>query len=195
MGYAIAEAAAELGACVNLISGKVNLRASHSIKLTHVDSALQMHQAALAQACASDIFIACAAVADYRPDNIADDKIKKEADTMVISMIKNPDIVADVAALNENRPFTVGFAAETQNLEAYAKDKMQRKKLDMICANDVAHHSQGFNSDNNALLVLSRALKDGRNEIEKQQLPLTNKKALARTLIEVIIKQYKKPAK
>ena len=200
MGYAIAAAAFKLGANVNLISGKVsqslskNLSksASQSIKLTSVDSALQMHQAALALAPSSDIFIACAAVADYRPVDVADEKIKKSADTMTITMIKNPDIVADVAALTDNRPFTVGFAAETQNVAAYAKDKMQRKKLDMICANNVATSGQGFNADANALSVFHQ---DPGQPIAVNELPLADKTVLAQSLIELIITHYKKQAK
>jgi phosphopantothenoylcysteine decarboxylase/phosphopantothenate--cysteine ligase len=182
MGYAIAQAAAERGAKVNIISGKVALKAAENISVTNVDSAMQMHQAALSLAPTSDIFIACAAVADYRPLEVAGQKIKKSADTMTITMVKNPDIVADVASLSENRPYTVGFAAETQNVAQYAKDKMQRKSLDMICANNVATGGQGFNADDNALSVFWA---DGSKE-----LPLTDKKQLGHNLIDLIITQY-----
>lgn len=190
MGYAIAAVAAEQGAKVHLISGKVSLAVPQGITLSGVDSALQMHQAALAAAPAADIFIACAAVADYRPANVAADKIKKSADTMTINMVKNPDIVADVAALSVDRPFVVGFAAETQNLEHYAKDKMQRKKLDMICANNVATGGQGFNADDNALTVFFRPAGEEKSAIGSETLPLANKKALAQSLVGLIIKQY-----
>lgn len=186
MGYAIAEAAMALGAKVNLISGKVSLKASNGIDVSAVDSALQMHKAALALAPASDIFIACAAVADYRPADISEQKIKKSADSMTVSMIKNPDIVADVAALTDNRPFTVGFAAETENVEEHAKGKMQRKKLDMICANDVAASGQGFNADDNALTVFWQ----DQGDISSQALGLSNKSVLAHSLLELVVNHY-----
>ncbi|MFT5163524.1 MAG: phosphopantothenoylcysteine decarboxylase/phosphopantothenate--cysteine ligase [Alteromonadaceae bacterium] len=194
MGYAIAQAALELGANVNLISGKVNIQAPEGVKFSSVDSALQMHEAALRLAPTSDIFIACAAVADYRPADIATDKIKKSADTMTVTLIKNPDIVADVANLSQNRPFTVGFAAETQNIEAYAKGKMQRKKLDIICANNVATAGQGFNADANALSVFYRNDDNG-DDITSTELPLADKKVLARTLVELITHQFKQAGK
>jgi phosphopantothenoylcysteine decarboxylase/phosphopantothenate--cysteine ligase len=187
MGYAIAQAAEQLGAKVNLISGKVALQPPTQVAVTHVDSALQMHQASMSLAPQSDIFIACAAVADYRPTTAADQKIKKSADTMTITMVKNPDIVADVAALAGNRPYTVGFAAETQDVESYAKGKMQRKNLDMICANDVSVAGQGFNADQNALCVFWQ---DG-----SQVLPLADKAALGQSLIKLILNQYRNQKK
>jgi phosphopantothenoylcysteine decarboxylase/phosphopantothenate--cysteine ligase len=182
MGYAIAQAAINLGAKVNLISGNVAIQPPALVNTIKVDSALQMHQAALAVATTSDIFIACAAVADYRPIEIAEQKIKKSADTMTITMVKNPDIVADVAALTDNRPFTVGFAAETQDIQSYAKDKMQRKGLDMICANNVAISGQGFNADQNALSVFWH---DG-----SKTLPLADKVQLGQSLIQLILQQF-----
>jgi phosphopantothenoylcysteine decarboxylase/phosphopantothenate--cysteine ligase len=141
-----------------------------------------MHKASLDLAKNSDVFIACAAVADYRPDNVATQKIKKDSDVMQITMTKNPDIVKDVAALTANRPFVVGFAAETQDVEQYAKSKMQRKNLDMICANDVSVSGQGFNSDQNALKVY---WDDG-----SKDLPLDNKDALAKHLLLLIHQTY-----
>ena len=182
MGYAIAEAAIAAGATVNLISGKVAIAAPKDVNLVNVISALEMHQQALNLAPQSDIFIACAAVADYRPANLANQKIKKSADEMTITLVKNPDIVADVAALTKNRPFTVGFAAETQDVEHYAKDKMQRKKLDMICANDVSVEGQGFNAEQNALNVFWHQ----GNEL----LPLNDKKRLGKDLVQLIAKLF-----
>ncbi len=155
MGFALAQAAQQLGAEVTLISGPVSLQTPNGVKRINVVSAEEMHQAAIANATHHDIFIGCAAVADYRPVDIAAQKIKKTADNddMHITMVKNPDIIASVASLSASRPFTVGFAAETQNVEAYALDKLQRKNLDMICANDVSIAGQGFNSDSNAITV------------------------------------------
>ncbi|MBY6199035.1 bifunctional phosphopantothenoylcysteine decarboxylase/phosphopantothenate--cysteine ligase CoaBC [Vibrio hangzhouensis] len=155
MGFALASAARQLGADVTLIAGPVSLATPQGVKRIDVISAQQMYDAALDHAVSHDVFIGCAAVADYRPLSVADQKIKKTADNddMQISMIKNPDIIASVAMLTESRPFTVGFAAETQEVEAYALDKLQRKNLDMICANDVSVEGQGFNSDSNAITV------------------------------------------
>lgn len=181
MGFAIAQAAQELGAEVKLITGPVNLPTPHQVERLDVISAEQMHQSALAQAQQSDLFIACAAVADYRPQAVASQKIKKSNQDMTITMVKNPDIVADVAALSKQRPFVVGFAAETQDVEHYARDKMQRKKLNMICANDVSIQGQGFNSEQNALKVYwPNGSKD---------LPLNDKLSLARDLLTVVLQQ------
>ena len=177
MGFAIARAAQNLGADVTIISGPVNLITPENCHEISVTSAIEMHQQALEHAATSDVFVACAAVADYRLDNIANEKIKKSHDTMQLNLIKNPDIVADVAAMT-NKPFTVGFAAETQDVEHYARDKLARKKLDMIAANNVAAEGQGFNSDDNALTVFTAN--------DEQALPLMNKNELAKKLVQHI---------
>lgn len=183
MGFAIANACQLLGANVNVIHGPVSIPTLQNVTNIAVESASEMHAAALNITDSTDIFIACAAVADYRPVTVAAQKIKKSADEMIIKMEKNPDIVADVAALTKNRPFTVGFAAETQNVAQYAKDKMQRKKLDMICANDVSGSEQGFNSNQNALTVF---WPQGSESIE-----LTSKTQLAQQLMQVIFNRFK----
>ncbi|HEX5792935.1 MAG TPA: bifunctional phosphopantothenoylcysteine decarboxylase/phosphopantothenate--cysteine ligase CoaBC, partial [Rheinheimera sp.] len=139
MGFALAAAAAAMGADVTLISGPVQLATPAGVNRIDVTTAQQMHEAALAQAVQSDIFIGCAAVADYRVAHIAGEKMKKQGDgALELKLVQNPDIIAAVTALPAQRPFTVGFAAETQNLLQYAKDKLARKKLDLICANDVS---------------------------------------------------------
>ncbi len=183
MGFAIAEAAADLGAEVTLISGPVSLSTPRQVSRIDVESALEMHQHVMEHAASCDIFIGCAAVADYRPERIAEHKIKKtdQNSTLSITMVKNPDIVASVAALTEQRPFTVGFAAETQEVEKYARSKLANKNLDMICANDVSIEGQGFNSNNNSLTVYWH---DG-----AQALPLTSKRELARALMLLINEQ------
>lgn len=182
MGFAIAEAAAALGAKVNLIAGPVSLDTPKDVLRFDVSSAKEMHDAALELAQQSDIFIACAAVADYRPASVAEQKIKKNDDDMAIVMVKNPDIVADVAKLESQRPFVVGFAAETQDVEKYAMSKLSKKNLDMICANDVSVLGQGFNSDNNALKVYwQNGSKD---------LPLSSKQQLSFELLKVIQERY-----
>ncbi|WP_442792756.1 bifunctional phosphopantothenoylcysteine decarboxylase/phosphopantothenate--cysteine ligase CoaBC [Pseudoalteromonas sp. T1lg76] len=178
MGYALAEAALALGAKVNLISGPVSLTPPAQCQVYGVQSALEMHQQALALAPQSDIFIGCAAVADYRAADIAEQKMKKQGDELTLTLVKNPDIIADVAALTKQRPFTVGFAAETQDVATYAKGKLRNKNLDMICANDVAKQGQGFNSDSNALTLFSAD--------SELSLPLTDKHKLALTVMENI---------
>lgn len=153
MGFALAQAAIQLGANVNLIAGPVNLATPANCHRVNVISAENMLQKALELAPKSDVFIGCAAVADYRAAEIASNKMKKQGDEMVIKLAKNPDIIANVAALTHQRPFTVGFAAETNDVANYAKDKLMRKKLDLICANDVSQSGIGFNSDNNAMTL------------------------------------------
>ncbi|HHF2871602.1 TPA: bifunctional phosphopantothenoylcysteine decarboxylase/phosphopantothenate--cysteine ligase CoaBC [Vibrio diabolicus] len=155
MGYALASAAAQMGAKVTLVSGPVSLNTPVGVERINVSSAQEMHEAVMAHANKHDAFISCAAVADYRPQTIASQKLKKTEgnDEMVINMVKNPDIVASVAAMTEKRPFTVGFAAETNDVETYARGKLTKKNLDMICANDVSVAGQGFNSNDNAITL------------------------------------------
>ena len=184
MGYAIAEAAINAGAKVTLISGPTKLTPPSQSSCINIDSAADMHHHALTLAPSADVFIACAAVADYRVAQVAEQKIKKHEDAMQINLVKNPDIVADVAGLTENRPFTVGFAAETQDIEQYAKGKLQRKNLDLIAANNVAVAGQGFNSDDNALTVYSAN--------DKTELSLASKSQLAEQLVAIVAEQLAK---
>ncbi|MDI5932274.1 bifunctional phosphopantothenoylcysteine decarboxylase/phosphopantothenate--cysteine ligase CoaBC [Halomonas kalidii] len=161
MGYALAAAAARLGATVRLISGPVSLPTPEGVERLDVETACEMHDAAQRLAPDSDIFIGCAAVADYRAEAPAEHKIKKHEgkDGLILSLVKNPDIIAAVAGRrpsNTLRPLVVGFAAETRDLEAYARDKLTRKKLDMIVANDVSRAGLGFGADDNAALILWR---------------------------------------
>lgn len=166
MGFALAQAAAAMGAKVTLISGPVQLATPDGVTRIDVSSAQQMYDAAMAQAIQSDVFIGCAAVADYRVAEVASEKMKKQADNALqLTLVQNPDIIASIAALTQNRPFTVGFAAETQNVMQYAKEKLARKKLDLICANDVSGSELGFNSDNNAVMLLWQ---DGEKAFEAQ---------------------------
>jgi len=157
MGYALAQAAVNAGAKVTLISGPTALSCPDHVTRVDVVSAEDMYQASMAVLNECDIFIASAAVADFRPENIAEQKMKKTAaeDTMTITMVKNPDIVASIASAN-NKPFVVGFAAETHDVLRYAKDKLHRKNLDMIIANDVSDPAIGFNSDNNTVTIVTK---------------------------------------
>ncbi len=180
MGYAVASAFCRVGAEVVLISGPTQLPCPAGVTRVDVVSAQEMHAAAMAAAknnCA--IFVASAAVADYRPDLVADQKIKKTQDAMAIQLVKNPDIVSDVAAL-ENKPFTVGFAAETQAVETYARDKLQRKNLDMIVANDVSVAGIGFNSDDNAAMLI---WPDG-----QESCPQQSKASLAESIVMRVLR-------
>ena len=181
MGYAIAEAARDAGARVTLISGPVNLKTPERIHTLKIDSARDMLEAALQHIDACQIFIAAAAVADYRPLNVANQKIKKSGDSIEMTMIKNPDVVATVAQ-HPQRPFTVGFAAETQAVEEYARGKLENKNLDMIVANDVSRDDIGFNSDTNAATVLWR---EGQQSFDSM-----SKHTMARQLIELIAHRY-----
>jgi phosphopantothenoylcysteine decarboxylase/phosphopantothenate--cysteine ligase len=153
MGYALARAAAEAGALTTLISGPVTLPTPEHVNLVEVESARDMLESCQGLIEDCDIFIACAAVADYRPVETQGTKIKKSEEQITLKLIRNPDIVSLVAAA-ANGPFTVGFAAETNDVLSYARDKMQRKGLDMIIANDVSDRSIGFNSDENEVTVL-----------------------------------------
>jgi phosphopantothenoylcysteine decarboxylase/phosphopantothenate--cysteine ligase len=153
MGFALAEACIEAGASVTLISGPVHLPTPDRVQRIKVTSALDMLQASQqAVALGCDLFIASAAVADYRPATIAEQKIKKQGDNIFVELIKNPDIVATIAH-SANKPFVLGFAAETERVEEYARSKLQRKNLDMIACNDVSRTDIGFQSDDNAMTV------------------------------------------
>lgn len=181
MGFAIATAAAALGAQVRLVAGPVNLSTPAGVTRVDVESASEMLEAVLSEP--GDIFIACAAVADYRAEQVADEKIKKQADQLGLKLIRNPDILATVASM-ETSPFTVGFAAETEQLETYARAKLDAKGLDMIAANWVGERAAGggFNSENNALELYWH---DG-----GESLPSMAKSDLARELMRVVAERY-----
>ncbi|RTR29271.1 bifunctional phosphopantothenoylcysteine decarboxylase/phosphopantothenate--cysteine ligase CoaBC [Shewanella atlantica] len=180
MGFALAKAAADMGANVTLVSGPVHLPTPAGVNRIDVESTDDMLNVVMAQVDSNDIFIGCAAVADYRVADIATDKIKKSATEMQLALVRNPDILANVAS-HTPRPFTVGFAAETQDVARYAKDKLIRKKLDMIAANDVSSPELGFNADSNALKVIW--------EKGEQDLPATDKLTLATQLLTLIAKR------
>ena len=182
MGFALATAFAERGANVTLISGPVNLLTPPNVTRVDVTSGQEMCQAALKSAVENQIFIGCAAVADYRLAEVSTQKIKKSGEELSLKLIRNPDIISAVAHLSENRPFTVGFAAETQNLVDYAQDKLQRKNLDMICANDVSG-GQAFNTDENMLQLFWKT--------GGKTLSLKSKTDLARELATEIVARYR----
>ena len=183
MGYAIAQAAVDAGAKTILISGPTALNAPEHVNRIDVTSADDMHQATMNAMDDCDIFIAAAAVADFKPVAIAEQKIKKTSgsDTMTIEMVKNPDIVATVAA-KEDKPFVVGFAAETQRVVEYARDKLSRKNLDMIIANDVSQANIGFDSDNNAVVIVTQH--------DEQAMPEDSKQQLAYDILNAVVEKY-----
>lgn len=180
MGYALAEAARDAGARVLLISGPVSLEAPERITRVLINSADEMLNAVQSRLSETDIFIGAAAVADYRPENPAEQKIKKHNDAMHIYLVKNPDIIATVAE-QENKPFTVGFAAETQNVIEYAQGKLEKKNLDLIIANDVSRSDIGFNSEENAVTLVARN--------EQIELPKATKTQVSRDIIAEIAKR------
>ncbi|MDH5735549.1 MAG: bifunctional phosphopantothenoylcysteine decarboxylase/phosphopantothenate--cysteine ligase CoaBC, partial [Gammaproteobacteria bacterium] len=186
MGFAMAEAAIEAGAKVTLIAGPVHLKTPPKVDRIDVESARQMHHAVMSQIDDCDIFIATAAVADYSPAQTHDQKLKKTEETLSIQLRRNPDILAEVAATG--KVFSVGFAAETEQLEDHARKKLQSKQLDLIAANQVANHDRpdedtGFNSEYNALDIYWA---NGHIQLEKAR-----KTELARKLINIIAEHYK----
>jgi len=170
MGYALAAAARDAGAEVVLVSGPVSIPAPLGVRICPVLTAEDMLREASAQVDEGcDLFVACAAVADYRPGVCATDKIKKTGEEMVLPLVRNPDTLATIAA-RKDAPFTVGFAAETSEVERYATDKLQRKKLKMIVANDVSAPGLGFNSDHNAVTVFWPGGKESIGPDSKQNI-------------------------
>ena len=180
MGFALAAACQAAGAQVELIAGPVSQPTPIGVRRTNVETAAQMLEKCQASVGNANIFIATAAVADYRPSKMEDQKIKKTADEMVLQMEKNPDILATLSR-KETHLFTVGFAAETNDLERYAREKMQRKNLDMICANKVGD-GFGFEVDDNALSVFWPG--------GQKNLGPMSKRTLAAELVELIATRY-----
>jgi len=181
MGYALAEAARDAGASVELISGPVSLKAGEDIHSVYVDTAQEMLEAVMRAVERQRVFIGCAAVADYRPVSRQPEKIKKLHADVSLSLTRNPDIIAEVARL-KNGPFVVGFAAETRELEKYALQKLHHKQLDMIACNDIADPRFGFDSEENALEVYWPG---GHCSLEHDK-----KSKLARSLVSLVAKRY-----
>ncbi len=183
MGFAVAEAAAQAGAVVTLVAGPVSLPTPQGVaRRVDVRSAAQMRDAVVAAAAQADIYIGAAAVGDYRPASVADHKIKKhDGAALVLNLAENPDILATLAAQTV-RPFLVGFAAETHDVERYARDKLQRKGLDMIAANQVGG-GLGFEAADNALNLY---WPDGVAELGR-----TSKTELAHQLVGKVAERYR----
>ncbi len=180
MGFAVAQAAREAGAQVVLVSGPVSLPTPPGVRRVDVESAEAMLTAVQNEVAAADIFISTAAVADYRPAHPSGQKIKKTSERLQLEMERTTDVLASVAA-RADRPFVVGFAAETESVEQNARAKLLKKNLDMIAANEVSH-SKGFDCEDNHLIVLWRNA--------RQDLGAGPKLALARELIRLIGESY-----
>ncbi|ENW78487.1 bifunctional phosphopantothenoylcysteine decarboxylase/phosphopantothenate--cysteine ligase CoaBC [Acinetobacter sp. NIPH 284] len=182
MGFSLAAACYAAGAKVTLVAGPVSLDTPNGVQRINVSSAMQMLDVSMNQlkeGC--DIFIATAAVADYRVAQVAEHKIKKAGDELAVALVKNPDIVATIAE-QQQRPFMVGFAAETQNVEQYAAGKLVAKKLDMIACNDVSRPDIGFASDENAMTVFFAQS----YHMEKRELEKASKQEISQQLVEAI---------
>jgi phosphopantothenoylcysteine decarboxylase/phosphopantothenate--cysteine ligase len=179
MGFAVAQAAREAGATVVLVAGPVTLATPAQIQRVDVESAADMLDAVLRELPGTDVFISTAAVADYRPSRAAERKIKKTAETLELAMERTTDVLATVASRAE-RPFVVGFAAETEAVEHNARTKLMRKNLDMIAANEVGH-DKAFDCEDNQLIVLSRG--------NRYELARADKLTLARGLVALIAQE------
>ena len=181
MGYALASAAIDAGALVTLISGPVNLTEPEGCKFLSVVSAEEMLSAVLEVSGSAHIFIGAAAVSDYKIESVSDEKIKSNNDTLTLTLRKSPDIIQTVAKKYEQL-FVIGFAAESNNLEGYAKEKLEKKGLDAIIANDISRSDIGFNSDSNEV-----------NWIDKSSSLIFSKRSkaqLARDIIQQIVKSF-----
>jgi phosphopantothenoylcysteine decarboxylase/phosphopantothenate--cysteine ligase len=181
MGFALAMAFAGAGAAVELVAGPVSLDTPPGVVRIDVETACEMERAVMSRVAGCDIFVGCAAVADYRPDAVAAQKIKKHNDRMEVRLVRNPDILAGVAARTD-APFTVGFAAETQAAEDHAEKKRIAKRIDMIAANLVGAREGGFERDENALTLLW--------EGGREALPMMDKRRLAEQLVSVVTQHY-----
>ena len=185
MGFAVAAAAAAQGAEVTLVAGPVALATPAGVARIDVRSAREMHDAVLEKAQRHDIFIAAAAVGDYRPHAVSAQKIKKkDAQPIELKLVQNPDIIAEVAGLPD-KPFVVGFAAETEDVERHARAKLEKKRIDLIAANQVGS-GQGFESEDNALLLIWR---DGSEQLER-----ADKRSLADRLLARVVERMRNAA-
>ena len=185
MGFAVAEAARERGAKVTIVCGITSVEPPENVKIIRADSAEEMHRAVMNELSEATIFVGAAAVADYRPRNVADFKIKKtDAEFISLELEKTPDILADVSKNRHSGLLVIGFAAETNDIVKYARSKMEKKNLDLVVVNDITKKGAGFNSDTNIVTILTSV-----NEID---LPLMPKRELAHKILDEVIKLRKK---
>jgi phosphopantothenoylcysteine decarboxylase/phosphopantothenate--cysteine ligase len=180
MGYAIAQAALEAGHCVTLVTGPTALKAPLGCEVIQIETANDMHKAMLKKFPKADVTIMVAAVADYRPETVAAQKIKKTKDTLTLKLVKNPDILKALGQKKKKKQILVGFAAETQNAIAYGQKKLKEKKLDWIAVNNVAKKGIGFGSEENEVTLLSA-------KGEQKTLKQNQKNLIAKKILEVIL--------
>ena len=182
MGYALAEAALNAGARTTLISGPVHLEPPSGATLLQVETTEEMLAASQAAAQTADIFIGAAAVVDFKPTSVSDTKIKREGvETTTLDLVPNPDIIASIANSSPRPALVVGFAAETNDVETYAREKLRGKSLDFIFANDVSNTAIGFDSEYNAGVLISAE--------SETPMQVSSKRVLAETIIEALSKQ------
>jgi len=182
MGFALARAARARGAEVTLVAGVTSVDPPSDVRLIKTTTAAQMHRAVIENAANATVFIAAAAVADYAPARTADQKIKKTKPSMQLELERTPDILGDLAAMRRNGQLIIGFAAETENLIQHATEKLKKKGLDAIVANDVSNSDSGFDSENNAVAIVFH------DDREIVQLPLMSKTETAQRILDEIAK-------
>ncbi|MBA4123263.1 MAG: bifunctional phosphopantothenoylcysteine decarboxylase/phosphopantothenate--cysteine ligase CoaBC [Acidobacteria bacterium] len=187
MGFAIADAAQKRGADVTVVCGTTSVKPPNSVKVVRAVSAEEMFQAVMKELPNATVFVGAAAVADYRPKNVSDAKIKKtNQDFLTLELEKTSDILATVSKNRHNGLLVVGFAAETNDVISYAKSKLEKKNLDMVVANDITLNGAGFDSDTNIATILKR------RSDEKIEIPLMSKQAMADKILDEVIKLRKK---
>jgi len=181
MGFALAEAALKRGGEVTLVAGITSVNAPAGARVVRALSAEEMSQAVAQEIAKHSVFIGAAAIADYRPAHRAEQKIKKSEEQITLPLERTPDVLSQVATSRANGMLVVGFAAETENLLANAKEKLQRKKLDAIVANDVTREGSGFDSATNAITIITR------DQNDPLELPLLSKREAADRILDVIV--------
>jgi phosphopantothenoylcysteine decarboxylase/phosphopantothenate--cysteine ligase len=187
MGFAIADAAQKRGADVTVVCGTTSVKPPNSVKVVRAVSAEEMFQAVMKELPNATVFVGAAAVADYRPKNVSDAKIKKtNQDFLTLELEKTSDILATVSKNRHNGLLVVGFAAETNDVISYAKSKLEKKNLDIVVANDITLNGAGFDSDTNIATILKR------RSDEKIEIPLMSKQAMADKILDEVIKLRKK---
>ena len=186
MGFAVAEAARDRGANVTVVAGATTSTPPYGINLIRSVTAEEMHKSVLNELPNATVFIGAAAVADYRPAQIADGKIKKEGrDTMTLELVKTPDILSEVSGNRANGLLVVGFAAETSNVVECAQSKMEKKNLDLVVANDITAEGAGFNTETNIATMISRI------DNKQIELPLMSKREMAERILDEIVRLRK----
>lgn len=186
MGFALAEAAVSRGANVTLVAGPTSLATPSGVRVLHAPSAAEMYEAVMRELAQTSVFIGAAAVSDYRPENLAAEKIKKTDERLVVTLERTRDILSEVASARSNGLLVVGFAAETTNVLSNAREKLRDKNLDAIVVNDVTRTDAGFDSEMNAVTIISR---DVQNEVE---LPLMTKLSAAHRILDEVVRLRKK---